>query len=77
MKAPHCVEDAWKLPFSTCKYLVDTVCDLNLLNNATFDPDAMHTEKFNLVSFVLLKCKLENPMLTFNRKIRFYILYFI
>lgn len=43
VKAPHCSELAWKFPFSTCKYLVLTVCDRSLLNNATFVPEATHT----------------------------------
>ena len=44
VKAPHCVEEAWKFPFSTCRYRVDTVWDLNRLNSATFVPLAIHTE---------------------------------
>ena len=43
VKAPHCVELAWKFPSSTCKYLVLTVCDRNRLKSATFVPDAIHT----------------------------------
>ena len=43
VKAPHCVELAWKLPFSTCRYLVLTVCERRRLNNATLVPDAIHT----------------------------------
>jgi hypothetical protein len=44
VKAPHCAEDAWKLPLSTCRYLVLTVCDRSRLNNATFVPLATQTE---------------------------------
>ena len=44
VNAPHWVEEAWKFPFSTCRYRVDTVCDLNRLNRATFVPLAIHTE---------------------------------
>ena len=43
VNAPHCVELAWKLPLSTCRYLVLTVCDRKRLNSATFVPDAIHT----------------------------------
>ena len=45
MKAPHCVELAWKLPFSTWRYRVLTVCERNLLKRATLVPDAIHTVK--------------------------------
>ena len=43
VKAPHCVELAWKLPPSTCRYLVLTVCERSLLKSATLVPLAMHT----------------------------------
>ena len=43
VKAPHCVEDAWKFPFSTWRYRVLTVCERRRLNKATFVPLAMHT----------------------------------
>lgn len=35
VNAPHCWLLAWKLLPSTWRYLVLTVCDLSLLNNAT------------------------------------------
>lgn len=46
VNAPHCNELAWKLLFSTCKYLVLTVCDLSLLNKATLVPEATQTAKY-------------------------------
>ena len=51
MNAPHWVELAWKFPFSTCRYLVLTVCDLRRLNNATLVPDAMHKSAFFRLCF--------------------------
>lgn len=44
VKAPHCVELAWKLLFSTCKYRVLTVCERNRLKSATLVPEAIHTK---------------------------------
>ena len=43
VKAPHCVELAWKLLFSTWRYRVLTVCDRSRLNSATLVPEAIHT----------------------------------
>jgi len=43
VKAPHWAALAWKLPFSTWRYRVLTVCDLSRLNRATLVPDAIHT----------------------------------
>lgn len=37
------MELAWKLPPSTWRYLVLTVCDLSRLKSAILDPDSMHT----------------------------------
>ena len=45
VKAPHCTEEAWKLPLSTWRYLVLTVCDRNRLNKATLVPLATQTVK--------------------------------
>ena len=45
VKAPHCTEEAWKFPLSTCRYLVLTVCERNLLNKATFVPLATQTAR--------------------------------
>jgi len=46
VKAPHCAALAWKLPFSTWRYRVLTVCDRSRLNRATFVPDAIHTTHY-------------------------------
>ena len=47
VKAPHCVELAWKLLFSTWRYRVLTVCDRSRLNSATLVPEAIHTAQKN------------------------------
>ena len=45
VKAPHCTDDAWKFPLSTCRYRVLTVWDLKRLNKATLVPLATQTAK--------------------------------
>lgn len=49
-KQPHWTELAWKFPFSTCKYLVLTVWERRRLKRATLVPDAMHTEKIQIIN---------------------------
>lgn len=44
VKEPHCVELAWKLPFSTWRYRVLTVCERSRLKRATLVPLPMQTE---------------------------------
>ena len=51
VKAPHWVEDAWKFPFSTWRYLVLTVCDRSRLKRATLVPEAMHRSAFFRLCF--------------------------
>jgi len=53
VKAPHWTELAWKFPFSTWRYLVLTVCDLNRLNRATLVPLATHRSAFFRLCFFL------------------------
>merc|ERR1711884_492161 len=53
VKAPHCTEEAWKFPLSTCRYLVLTVCERNLLNKATFVPLATQRSAFFKLCFFL------------------------
>ena len=76
VKAPHCAALAWKLPFSTWRYRVLTVCERSRLNRATFVPDAMHTAvthdtAYQRHSRVKRHCGLSKPAVNYTQMTKY------